>query len=103
MSSHKFECPVCTEQCENSFPCLYCGFTICDKCINTMYYYNKFARNICPQCKTTDSYTLKNDLDNIHLYIKKIEIDKMRKQIIEREEESRRVQQSRNVGCCSIC
>lgn len=98
-----FQCPICYENESNFSPCLFCSFSICNKCVNTMYFYNKYNRNVCPQCKTTDCYTHKSNLDDVHLYIKKLELEKYRKLIMERSLRDENLRQPSSIGCCIIC
>jgi len=99
-----FLCPICFDKVRKEYsPCKFCGFTICNKCINTMYFYNKYGRNVCPQCKTTDCYTHKSDLDDVHLYIKKLEIEKCRQALRERDITVNNEVTNNNLGCCIIC
>ena len=90
-------CPICFHDVkgEEILPCVLCGYSLCAKCIQTMFYYDKWDRQRCPVCKCCDAYTIRKDADNIHLHIK---LQKLQAESRDKQEDITRRQQ----GCCII-
>ena len=90
-------CPICFQDVkgEEMLPCVICGYSLCEKCIQTMFFYDKWDRQRCPVCKCCDAYTIRKDADNIHLHIKLQHL-----QAKSRDKQEDIVQRQR--GCCAI-
>ncbi len=99
------ECPICYKKTKELIPCMFCAYSICALCINTMYFFDKQAYPVCPICKCVGAYiNFKTDLDLVHEYIKRNEIERVRESIrVRRQQEEAAEERLRNYnGCCCI-